>query len=172
MSKNRGGPKTNVNVFRPKDYERPGLTEDEILEIKEAFDLFDPDKTGYINPKDLKETMDSLGFDDRSKIIYEMLQNYEDDCETQIDFKEFLDLMTAKMTENDSKEDIKKVFKLFDEEGNGYVTIEDLKRVAKELSENMETIEMQEMITRADSDADGRVTFEDFYNIMTKKTFI
>ena len=158
--------------FHPKDYERPGLTEDEILEIKEAFDLFDPEKTGYINPKELKDTMDSLGFDDRSKIIYDMLSNYEEDEENQIDFREFLDLMTAKMSENDSKEDIKKVFKLFDEEGNGYITIDDLKRVAKELSENMDTIEMQEMIERADGDADGRVSFEDFYNIMTKKTFI
>lgn len=59
--------------FLPKQYERPGLEEDEILEIKEAFDLFDPEKTGYISPKELKDTMDSLGFDDRSKIIYEML---------------------------------------------------------------------------------------------------
>ena len=169
MSKNR---LSKLAKFRPKEFERPGLTEDEILEIKEAFDLFDPEKTGYISPKELKETMDSLGFDDRSKIIHDMLQNYEEEEDSKINFKEFLDLMTAKMSENDSKEDIKKVFKLFDEEGNGYITIEDLKRVAKELSENMESIEMQEMIERADGDADGRVTFEDFYNIMTKKTFI
>jgi len=27
------------------------------------------------------------------------------------------------------------------------------------------------MIDRADSDGDGLVTFEDFFNIMTKKTF-
>ena len=35
--------------------------------------------------------------------------------------------MTAKMSENDTKEDIRKVFKLFDEEGNGYITVNDLK---------------------------------------------
>lgn len=58
----------------PKNYERPGLAEDEIIEIKEAFDLFDPQKTGYIKPKELKETMDGLGFDERSKVIYEMLE--------------------------------------------------------------------------------------------------
>lgn len=40
--------------------------------------MFDPDKTGYINPKELKETMDSLGFDDRSKVIYDMLEEYDD----------------------------------------------------------------------------------------------
>lgn len=31
------------NVFVAKDYEKPGLSEEEILEIKEAFDLFDTD---------------------------------------------------------------------------------------------------------------------------------
>ena len=32
--------------FNAKQYERPGLTEDEIEEIKEAFDLFDTDGVG------------------------------------------------------------------------------------------------------------------------------
>ena len=35
----------------------------------------------------------------------------------------------------------------------------------------MDDGDLQEMIERADSDGDGNVTFEDFYNIMTKKTF-
>ena len=35
----------------------------------------------------------------------------------------------------------------------------------------MDDNELLEMIERADSDGDGIVTFEDFYNIMTKKTF-
>ena len=67
---------------------------------------------------------------------------------------------------------MKKVFKLFDEEGNGYVELKDLTRIAKELSENMDEMELKEMIERADSDGDGKVSFEDFYEIMTKKSFI
>lgn len=43
--------------------------------------------------------------------------------------------------------------------------------MAKELGETMDDSELQEMIDRADSDGDGYVTLEDFYNIMTKKTF-
>lgn len=71
--------------------------------------------------------------------------------------------MTAKMSDNDSKDDIRKVFKLFDEDGNGFVTITDLKRITKELNENMEETELNEMIERADSDGDGKVSFEDFF---------
>ena len=49
---NRAKPK-----FNAKKYERPGLTEDEIEEIKEAFDLFDTDGSGSIDPKELKAAM-------------------------------------------------------------------------------------------------------------------
>ncbi len=44
-------------------YERPGLSEDEIMEIKEAFDLFDTDGGGTIDPRELKAAMTSLGFE-------------------------------------------------------------------------------------------------------------
>ena len=79
--------------------------------------------------------------------------------------------MTARMSDKDTREDINKVFRLFDEDNTGFVTIKNLRRVAKELGENISEEELQEMIERADSNADQQVTADDFYNIMTKKTF-
>ena len=49
--------------FSANKYLRPGLTEDEIEEIKEAFDLFDTDGSGSIDPKELRAAMQSLGFE-------------------------------------------------------------------------------------------------------------
>ena len=46
----RGGT-GKAKQFNAKAYERPGLTEEEVLEIKEAFDLFDTDGGGSIDPK-------------------------------------------------------------------------------------------------------------------------
>ena len=43
--------------FNANKYLRPGLTEDEIDEIKEAFDLFDTDGSGSIDPKELRAAM-------------------------------------------------------------------------------------------------------------------
>ena len=128
------------------------------MEIKEAFDLFDAEERGYIEPKELKDAMASLGLDERSKIIYEMISNIDDETD-RLDFREFLDLMTARMSEKDSKEDIKKVFRLFDEDSKGYINITNLKRVAKDLGENMDDIELQEMVERADADGDGIADF-------------
>jgi centrin-1 len=61
-------------------------------------------------------------------------------CHTQdgsgtIDFEEFLQMMTAKMGERDSREEIMKAFKLFDDDNTGFITLKNLKRVAKELGE-------------------------------------
>ena len=45
-----------------KKVERPGLSSEEVDEIKQAFDLFDTNGTGKIDPKELKAAMQSLGF--------------------------------------------------------------------------------------------------------------
>ena len=50
--------------------ERPGLTEDEIEEIREAFNLFDTDGSGKIDPRELKAAMQSLGFESKNPTIY------------------------------------------------------------------------------------------------------
>lgn len=55
-------PKPGVKPAAKKKIERPGLTEDEIEELKEAFNLFDTEATGKIDPRELKSAMQSLGF--------------------------------------------------------------------------------------------------------------
>ena len=88
-----------------------------------------------------------------------------------MDFEQLLDIMMAIISEKDTIEDITKVFRLFDDDGTGNITLRNLRRVAKELGETMTDEELQEMIDRADSNGDSAVTMDDFYNIMTKKTF-
>ena len=55
------------------------------------------------------------------------------------------------------------------DEDTDQIDIKHLKRVCKELNENMSDEELNEMIVRADTDRDGKVSFEEFYAIMTKK---
>ena len=100
-----------------------------------------------------------------------MISDLDEDGSGTIDFDEFLDMMTAKMSDKDSREDIMKVFNLFDDDQSGKISLRNLKRVAKELGETMTDAELLEMIERADNDQDGEINFEEFYAIMTKKTF-
>ncbi len=151
---------------------RPGLSEDEIEEIREAFNLFDTDGSGTIDPKELTTAMKSLGFEAKNKTVYQMICDIDKDGNNEINFDEFLDVMTAKMSTTDSREDIQKVFNLFDDDSTGYITLQNLKRVANELGDTMSDAEMLEMIERADTDQDGQISMDEFYAIMTKKTFV
>ena len=73
-----------------------------------------------------------------------------------------------KMAEKDTKEEILKAFKLFDDDESGKISFINLKRVAKELGENLSDEELQEMIDEADRDGDGEVNQDEFLRIMKK----
>ena len=62
------------------------------------------------------------------------------------------------------------MFNFFDLDKTGYISVKNLKAIVKELGENIDEHELQEMIQKADQDQDGQVSEEEFYNIMTRKT--
>jgi centrin-2/centrin-1 len=144
------------------------LTEEQKQEIREAFDLFDTDGSGTIDAKELKIAMRALGFEPKKEEIRKMIADIDADGSGTIDFQEFLEMMTAKMSQKDSKEEILKAFKLFDDDESGKITFRNLKRVAKELGENMSDEELQEMIDEADRDGDGEINPDEFLRIMKK----
>ncbi len=83
----------------------------------------------------------------------------------------FFFLVLVWQSDGDNREDILKVFRLFDDYDSGSITLNDLVRVSRELGETMNQAELKEMIERADLDGDGVISPEEFINIMTKKTF-
>ena len=97
-----------------------------------------------------------------------MITDLDKNKSGNIDFEEFLDMMTARMSDRDTREDVNKVFRLFDDDGTGTITIRNLRRVARELGETMTDEELQEMIDEADRDGDGEVNEEEFFRIMKK----
>lgn len=71
-----------------------------------------------------------------------------------------------------SRENIEEVFNLFDHDGNGTLSLENLKKICKNVGEIIDESELLEMLKRADFDKDDKVNFEDFYQIMTYKSKI
>ncbi|XP_031722781.1 caltractin isoform X2 [Anarrhichthys ocellatus] len=153
---------------RKKAGPQKDLTEEQKQEVKEAFDLFDTDGSGTIDVKELKVAMRALGFEPKKEEIRKMIADIDKVGSGTIDFNDFLHMMTVKMSEKDSKEEIMKAFRLFDDDGTGTITFKNLKRVAKELGENLTDEELQEMIDEADQNDNGEVDEHEFLRIMKK----
>lgn len=124
-----------------------------------------PPPTGYIDAAELKSSMESLGYKNKNKMVYNMIESMPSGM---INFEQFLDLMSARVSDTDSREDIAKVFRLFSNDAQ-YITLDNLQKVARELGEPMSAAELREMIERADANGDNRIDFEEFFAIMTNK---
>ena len=74
--------------------------------------------------------------------------------------------MTHKIQERDPVEEILKAFKLFDEDNSGNISLRNLRRVARELGENLSDEELQAMIDEFDKDGDGAINESEFLGIM------
>jgi Ca2+-binding EF-hand superfamily protein len=98
-----------------------------------------------------------------------VISDLDKDGSGEIEFEEFLGMMSSQMSEHVTKEEIRSIFILFDSEKTNTINIKNLKKIARDLGETCEDEELLDMIRKADSDGDGQVTFEDFYNVMTKR---
>ena len=115
--------------------------------------------------------MQSLGFEKKNPTIYNMIADLDTHEHADgIDFQAFLLAITDKLGNKESRDGIARIFDLFDDDKSGSINIHNLRRVAKELGETMSAEELKEMLERAASNGD-EISFEDFYFIMTKKTF-
>ena len=112
--------------------------------------------------------MRALGFEPKREEIKKMIADVDTNGSGVIDYNEFLDMMTQKMAERDPREEMFKAFRLFDDDETGKISFRNLKRVAKELGENMTDEEITEMIEEADRDGDGEIAEEEFMRIMRK----
>eukprot|EP00076_Gallus_gallus_P015087 XP_015134047.1 centrin-1 isoform X5 [Gallus gallus] len=129
--------------------------------------MFDPDGSGLMDVEDLKITMRALGCEVRKAEMKRIISEVDQNGSGKINFESFLRVMTQKMAEPFSKEEILKGFKLFDYDGTGKISFEKLKLVAGEVEEDITDEELQEMIDEADVDGDGEVDPEEFLRILT-----
>ena len=83
-----------------------------------------------------------------------------------IDFPEFLTMMARKMKDTDSEEEILEAFKVFDKDGNGFISSAELKHVMTNLGEKLTDEEVDEMIREADVDGDRQINYEEFVKMM------
>lgn len=66
-------------------------------EFKEAFELFDTDKSGSIDASELSFTMRALGFEPTGQEVADMLAKTDEDGNGTVSYEEFEDLISGKL---------------------------------------------------------------------------
>lgn len=151
----------------------------ESAELARVFELFDKDGDGRITREELAESLRKLGMgvpgDDELASMMARVDANGDGC---VDEEEFGELYRAIMDGaaeegeeeggGEEEEDMREAFRVFDANGDGYITADELGAVLSSLGlrQGRTAEECRRMIGRVDRDGDGRVDFREFRQMM------
>ena len=93
-----------------------------------------------------------------------MIRNVDETSKGGIDFSQFMELMVKHGSDID--EDIVKSFKVFDRDGDGLITEDELHITMNNLGEPMNENQVTAMIAEADLDGDGKINLKEFQKLM------
>lgn len=148
--------------FNPNAYIRTGISLNEVLELKETFDLFDPKKSGLVNSEVLKSALRSLGFEQKNQNIYKIIFGLEG----TVDFPGFIDAVAGGLSKEDLQNEADKVYSLFDYDNTGYISSKNLKKAASDLEIPISEEEIQNLLKSANSVSESQISKSDFLNLI------
>lgn len=149
------------------------------LVLRNAFNAFDPEKNGYINTAMVGTILSMLGHQLDDATLAEIIAEVDEDGSGQIEFEEFTTLAARFLVEEDAEAmmaELKEAFRLYDKEGNGYITTGVLREILRELDDKLTNDDLDMMIEEIDSDGSGTVDFDgktvQFFIDQTKYLFV
>ncbi|GKV13280.1 hypothetical protein SLE2022_143690 [Rubroshorea leprosula] len=137
-------------------------------ELKRVFQMFDRNGDGRITKKELNDSLENLGIFIPDLELTQMIDKIDVNGDNCVDIDEFGELYQSIMAERDEEEDMKEAFNVFDQNGDGYITVDELRSVLSSLGlKQGRTIDdCKRMIMKVDVDGDGRVNFKEFKEMM------
>ncbi|KAJ3030018.1 UNVERIFIED_CONTAM: hypothetical protein HDU68_010367 [Siphonaria sp. JEL0065] len=145
----------------------PNLTEEQIAEFTAAFKSFDRDGDSSINAADLTAAVKSLGITLTSTEVTTWLNEADSTGKGLVSFTAFMTLASRNFRDVIAEEEMKEAFKIFDKNGDGFVTNDELKYAMAQQGDNLSDEEIAEIVREMDVDGDGKLNYEEFAKMMT-----
>lgn len=141
------------------------LDDGQIAELREIFRSFDRNNDGSLTQLELGSLLRSLGLKPSPEQLETLIQKTDKNSNGLIEFSEFItlvapDLLPAKSPYTDDQ--LRQLFRLFDRDGNGFITAAELAHSMAKLGHALTAEELTGMIKEADLDGDGMINFEEF----------
>ncbi|MVO90211.1 hypothetical protein GPA10_37035 [Streptomyces sp. p1417] len=136
------------------------LTDIQIAEFREAFELVDKDHDGKITPEELGAVLRSMGRSTTDAELPELVSVLDSDGSGQIEYAEFLALTSANTV--DDSPDLMEAYRVQDKNGDGLISPEEFKYVTVQLGEKFSDEEVARWVTEADVNGDGQINYEEF----------
>uniref|UniRef100_A0A2P2HVT9 Troponin C-like n=1 Tax=Hirondellea gigas TaxID=1518452 RepID=A0A2P2HVT9_9CRUS len=145
------------------------LNEDQICALRKAFDSFDTEHSGCITVETVSTILRMMGLKVTEKALAEIVDEVDEDGSGELEFEEFCILSAKFLIEEDEetlKEELKEAFRIYDKEGNGYITTQVLKEILKELDSRLSEEDIEGIVDEVDEDGSGTLDFDEFMNMM------
>ncbi|XAR63871.1 hypothetical protein NMG60_11024006 [Bertholletia excelsa] len=139
-------------------------------QLREIFSRFDMDSDGSLTLLELAALLRSLGIKPTGDQIYVLLKNMDANGNGTVEFDELVNAITPEFREETliNQEKLLDAFRLFDNDGNGNITLAELAGAMAKMGQPLTYKELVEMIQEADTDGDGVISFEEFASVMAK----
>lgn len=131
--------------------------------MRKAFQMFDTTKSGFIDTLKISTVLNTMGqlFDDSE--LNAMIAENDPDKTGKVNFDGFCRIAGPFLEEEDAEamqEELKEAFRLYDREGNGYITTATLKEILAALDDKLNNSDLDGIIAEIDTDGSGTVDFD------------
>ena len=158
---------SNRSIKKDEESLLDDLTEYQIAEYKEAFQIFDKHGEGAISSKELGTIMRSLGLNPSDEDLKEIIDSFDNEKNNNlIDFNSFLVIMAKRKNDIDKEEDLIDAFRVFDKENNGKISSRELRYVMMSSGEDLNENDIEEMIREASTENDDFIDYYKFVKLM------
>ncbi|KAK7327650.1 hypothetical protein VNO77_21735 [Canavalia gladiata] len=144
------------------------LKVNQLNQLRNIFARFDMDSDGSLTIMELAALLRSLGLKPSGDQMHVLLANMDSNGNGFVEFDELVDAilhdMSAEILLN--QEMLLGVFKCFDRDGNGYISAAELAGAMAKMGQPLTYRELTEMMTEADTDGDGVISFNEFATVM------
>merc|ERR1719357_2165250 len=129
-----------------------------------------------MDPEEVRAQMCKLGFEADNLTIYQLISDLDSDGSQKLELEEFVDLMCEHLRVHSptsmSRKAMGEIFEFFDNLDphgrNGKLELANLQRLANVFGDPVTETEQEVMVQGADKDNKGWVSFEDFYEVMSR----